>query len=287
MEDDLSLLNAMAFALSSVGHVTQTASGGKEALDILRAAAAGRNPVELLITDLRMPGMNGLDLIREAHRLLPELQAVIVTAYMSEIRDRCGQTPLLAACLEKPVALSELTRVIESLQEPREPGSPAAGALRPALIAQWHPTRNRGLNPAALNPHSHKRLWWICGKGHEWQATLDNRTRGNDCPYCQGRLSTPEQNLQAVNPALARQWHPERNGSLRPEDVRPNSTRKVWWVCGRGHEWQAVIQSRNRGSGCPFCSGRQTTPERNLAALNPQLARQWHPTRNGQKRPDR
>ena len=40
-------------------------------------------------------------------------------------------------------------------------------------------------------------------------------------------------------------------------NVTPNSHKKVWWKCSKGHEWQAVVASRNRGSGCPYCSGRK------------------------------
>ena len=31
------------------------------------------------------------------------------------------------------------------------------------------------------------------------------------------------------------------------------SGKKVWWLCKDGHEWQAIINHRNRGSGCPIC----------------------------------
>ena len=34
----------------------------------------------------------------------------------------------------------------------------------------------------------------------------------------------------------------------------PNSNKKVWWKCCNGHEWQATINSRNNGAGCPVCA---------------------------------
>ena len=64
---------------------------------------------------------------------------------------------------------------------------------------------------------------------------------------------TPEYNLQIINPTLAKQWHPKKNGSLTPKDVSPNSNKKVWWICERNHEWAATIRNRNRGHGCPYC----------------------------------
>ena len=41
---------------------------------------------------------------------------------------------------------------------------------------------------------------------------------------------------------------------LTPVDVKPNSDKKVWWKCSRGHEWQTRISHRNAGSGCPQCA---------------------------------
>jgi len=60
--------------------------------------------------------------------------------------------------------------------------------------------------------------------------------------------------LQTVNPALSKEWNYDKNNGLAPSDVKPNSDRKVWWKCGNGHEWQAIIGNRNRGNGCPQCA---------------------------------
>jgi hypothetical protein len=49
------------------------------------------------------------------------------------------------------------------------------------------------------------------------------------------------------------EWHPTKNGKLRPGDIRPSSGKKAWWVCEKGHEWEAVIADRNYGRGCPVC----------------------------------
>ncbi len=61
-------------------------------------------------------------------------------------------------------------------------------------------------------------------------------------------------NLFAVNPELAKQWHPTRNGDLQPDAVRAKSNKKVWWRCPLvlEHEWEAVVASRHK-SGCPHC----------------------------------
>ena len=78
-----------------------------------------------------------------------------------------------------------------------------------------------------------------------------------------------------------------QNGALRPENVSPNSNRKVWWLCPLGHAWKATVTSRSReGAGCPFCAGRKVWPGFNdLETVEPKVAAQWHPTLNGQLTP--
>jgi len=46
--------------------------------------------------------------------------------------------------------------------------------------------------------------------------------------------------LYVSNPMLAREWHPTLNGNLTPKDVMPNSGKKIWWRCKKGHEWYGM-----------------------------------------------
>ena len=93
-------------------------------------------------------------------------------------------------------------------------------------------------------------------------------------------------NLKAVNPGLAAQWHPVKNGDLKPEDVTPGSTKKVWWLCAKGHEWQSIVYDRTDGNGCPYCSGKNVNKDNCLKTRNPSLALQWHPVKNGDLTPE-
>lgn len=140
--------------------------------------------------------------------------------------------------------------------------------VNPSLANEWNYKQNNGLTPNHVLPNSNKKVWWICGKGHEWQATISNRNNGNGCPYCAGQyIITGENDLQTVNPALANEWNYKKNNGLTPADVTPNSNKKVWWKCSKGHEWQATINNRNRGNGCPVCDSERKTsfPEYALA----------------------
>ncbi len=127
----------------------------------------------------------------------------------------------------------------------------------PHLATQWHRHKNGSLNPSSVAPFSHKKVWWQCKRGHEWETRISDRSHGRGCPYCAGQKVGSDNNLLAVNPELAHQWHPIKNGNLRPSDVTPGSRRKVWWQCKRGHEWEIQIALRSRGSGCPYCARRK------------------------------
>jgi len=88
-------------------------------------------------------------------------------------------------------------------------------------------------------------------------------------------------------PKLAREWHPVRNGELRPSDVTAGSAKRVWWRCSKGHEWQQGVRGRAHSLGrCPYCAGRRGTSEDNLAVSHPAIARMWDQAKNGTLRPE-
>jgi len=138
----------------------------------------------------------------------------------------------------------------------------------PELAKEWNYEKNEGRLPSEYVARSNKRVWWKCEKGHEWQAAISARINGSGCPYCAGRqVLVGFNDLQTKNPELAAEWHPTKNGDLLPTMVTAGSDRIVWWSCKYGHEWKAMISSRNRGNGCPDCakSTQTSIPEKVLA----------------------
>ena len=93
--------------------------------------------------------------------------------------------------------------------------------------------------------------------------------------------------LAEVNPQLAKEWHPTKNGDLTPLDFSQGSEKKVWWKCHKGndHEWESNIANRSRGTNCPVCVGQKVVKSNCLATTNPSLAKEWHPTKNGKLTP--
>ena len=157
------------------------------------------------------------------------------------------------------------------------------------LLEQWDRERNGELTPHRVSHGSHKQIWWRCEREHRWQAAVYTRTgAGAGCPVCKGRrLEAAENSLAVRFPELAKQWHPEKNGSLTPEMVMPTTHRKVWWQCGRGHSWQAQVNARTRGTGCPVCGNRKVAAgENDLATVLPAVAAQWDRERNGTLSPE-
>ncbi len=157
------------------------------------------------------------------------------------------------------------------------------------LMAEWNWDKNTDLDPNTLTLGSHAKAWWKCDKDHEWQATILNRnSNGSNCPYCSGKKVIKGLNdLQTTNPFLAKEWNFEKNKKLTPEDVLPNCSKKVWWRCNKGHEWQAIIASRNNGRGCPYCSGQTVLKGFNdFQTVNPSAAKEWNCEKNGNLKPE-
>jgi hypothetical protein len=90
-------------------------------------------------------------------------------------------------------------------------------------------------------------------------------------------------------PWLVHEWHPTKNAPLTPADVPAGSGDHLWWKCPRApdHEWEAQVRSRTiRGVRCPFCTHRKLARSESFAETHPDIAAEWHPTRNGLNRPE-
>ena len=184
---------------------------------------------------------------------------------------------------------------------------------RPDLAKEWNYEKNGDLRPEDVGHRSDKKVWWICpydvpddypveslrGKhfDFEWKAKVYARNEYPGCPFLNGHsIWTGFNDLATINPELAAQWHPTKNGDLKPTQVTANSGLKVWWSLPydipldypieplRGKhfkfEWEASIDNRNKHQSCPYLIGKAVWPGFNdLATINPKLAAQWHPTK--------
>ncbi|PET72766.1 hypothetical protein CN533_05010 [Priestia megaterium] len=152
----------------------------------------------------------------------------------------------------------------------------------PNLVSSWHPLKNGELTPYHVTAGSKKMAWWICEHGHEWKSVIHTR-KSSGCPYCVGKKVTKENSLGSVHPEVAKEWHPTKNENLTPFKVPKAYAGKVWWKCGKGHEWKATVNHRTNAknpTGCPYCSGRRAFDGNCLELNHPYLAKLWHPHKN-------
>ncbi len=108
VDDDPGQRSLLDSFLKSQGFDTLTADSGERALELLRT-----EQVSMMITDVRMPGISGLDALRRARKLQPELPVLLVTAY-ADIRDAVNAMRDGAVnYLTKPIDLDELLRSVQ------------------------------------------------------------------------------------------------------------------------------------------------------------------------------
>ena len=152
----------------------------------------------------------------------------------------------------------------------------------PGLLEEWCWGKNTGVSPDILTCGSGKKVWWKCSLGHEWEASPNSRKYGVGCPYCANRkILRGFNDLATIHPALAAEWNNEKTKELTPYDVAPASSKRVWWQCKNGHEWQATVLTRHQGSNCPYCANLKVLRGFNdLASVNPELANEWDYERN-------
>lgn len=79
VDDEQAVRDLLSKTLTMADYDVDTADDGPSAIERLRAVA-----YDLLITDLKMPGMDGLAVIREARKLAPDLRVIIITGYSTE-----------------------------------------------------------------------------------------------------------------------------------------------------------------------------------------------------------
>ena len=135
--------------------------------------------------------------------------------------------------------------------------------IPPSLVAQW--SKRNNIHADALTCGSDRKVWWVCGGGHEWEATVANRVAGSGCPACSSAgarlLVVGFNDLATTHPHLASQWSVRND--YGPDEVSRGAKRKAWWLCADcGYEWQSQIKGRaTRGTGCPSCRSRKRGKE--------------------------
>lgn len=113
VDDELPIRSALVRSLTLLGYDADEASSGYEALEML-----GRHHYDVMVVDLRMPGMDGTEVMQQAHRIYPKLPIIVLTGYgtleSAMIAIRSGAVDYLL----KPAKICDLATVVaKALQE--------------------------------------------------------------------------------------------------------------------------------------------------------------------------
>ena len=119
VDDEPLVREATRRTLRSLGYQV---IGAKSATDALKIAAEKFDSIDLVITDVMMPGMNGLELARELGKIRPTLKVLFISGYTSGVLAERGLLRDNVEFLQKPVAREALaTRIRELLDNARLP----------------------------------------------------------------------------------------------------------------------------------------------------------------------
>ncbi|MEU5156080.1 zinc-ribbon domain-containing protein [Glycomyces sp. NPDC021274] len=150
----------------------------------------------------------------------------------------------------------------------------------PELLAAW---ADEADPRTVMVTGTHGLFRFRCSSGHHPRVD-PYRYLGSGCPTCKGQATRATNRAAAdadpasirINPEIASQWHPSKNGRLRLAEISPDSRRKVWWRDPNcGHEWQDTTANRDKYARlrCPQCR----TILDSLAYHYPELAAEWAP----------
>ena len=115
VDDEQSLLESLTINLTAFGHQVASANTGYKALELLKSSIKQGDDINLLVTDLKMPKMDGMELLRSVRSLVPLLPAILMTAYDDGSVQK--ELTLLGGCryIKKPFGPDELIQTISKV----------------------------------------------------------------------------------------------------------------------------------------------------------------------------
>lgn len=141
------------------------------------------------------------------------------------------------------------------------------GFCFPHLLDEWDYEKNKYTEPYQIAKKSSKKVWWKCKHGHSWDAVINSRAKDDgQCKTCQS--------IGFKHSILLKEWDYEKNRGINPFTIASgNQKLEANWKCKHGHEWIASPYLRSMGGNhCITC--------KSLGFLNPELAKEFHPTKN-------
>ncbi|HOO81803.1 MAG TPA: response regulator [Alphaproteobacteria bacterium] len=111
-EDDQSMCSFLQLALEKAGHNVQIAYNGIDALKIIEES---NPPIDLLLSDIVMPGMDGVELSNKATKTHPSIKIMFITGFAAVAMEREDLDREKTKVLSKPFHLNDLVEQVETL----------------------------------------------------------------------------------------------------------------------------------------------------------------------------
>lgn len=111
VDDEPELRNLIADGFQGRGYEVLTAGSAPEALKLLSASSG----IECMVSDIRMPGMNGIDLLKEAKSLYPKLKVILISGF-ADLSPAQAQELGATGLLEKPFPIKQLIEMVSKIR---------------------------------------------------------------------------------------------------------------------------------------------------------------------------
>jgi DNA-binding response OmpR family regulator len=115
IDDDPSLLESLRTALEDEGHKVVTATGGQSGIDVFRESQSAHHLFDLVITDLRMPDVDGRQVIASIRTSSPGTPIILLTGWGQHAADDSDELPQVDRLLGKPPRIRELRTALAEL----------------------------------------------------------------------------------------------------------------------------------------------------------------------------
>ena len=115
IDDDAAVRKSFQLALEDTGYGLETAASGDQGI-----AMAGARAYDLIFLDLKMPGLNGVETLREIRRMTPEVPVYIITAFHTEFVEELRQAladGITFELLRKPIGGEDIRTVVKGACE--------------------------------------------------------------------------------------------------------------------------------------------------------------------------
>lgn len=155
----------------------------------------------------------------------------------------------------------------------------------PEIMKEWDFDKNDTDPEEIFMGGGNKKAWFVCSRGHSYNAFISDKVRKSGCPYCSNRKVLKGFNdfetkcLENGKEYLIKEW--SMDNLIRPSEVTYKSNIKVEWICSKNHKYKSVVSNRVLGRCCPYYSNKKLLQGYNdLKTLYPEITSIWDYDKN-------